>query len=286
MNIEFTNPEKKLVSLVSAIGRDPVSWRGWKSLMINLDNIAPDYEQDMFIWARAVFESSLKDTSARVFLSSKMGIHVICKNMSKEILAEIGRQISDMATDESGHDLSYKVYDLLHHADAYIQETLSKASESPVLIVENAIRKVDGDIMDFTGQQEMYQAQNIRNYHDYTKVLLVEDDPVTRWMVRNALKKCCTLTTAPTAHKAYDLYINFQPDIVFLDIGLPDESGKNVLEWILRNDPGACVVMFSSNDDLDNIAETLEDGASGFIPKPFLKDQLLHYINYYEKIAS
>jgi DNA-binding response OmpR family regulator len=40
--------------------------------------------------------------------------------------------------------------------------------------------------------------------------------------------------------------------------------------------------MFSSNDHLDNIANSLEDGATGFIPKPFLKEQLLHYIQAYE----
>ena len=110
------------------------------------------------------------------------------------------------------------------------------------------------------------------------RVLLIEDDPVTRWIVRKSLRHACRFATAPTASQAYAMFQSFQPDIVFLDINLPDQSGRAVLEWILRNDPGVRVIMFSSNDNLDNIAQTLEKGASGFIAKPFLKEELLHYV--------
>jgi len=73
-------------------------------------------------------------------------------------------------------------------------------------------------------------------------------------------------------------YMTYQPDVVFLDINLPDKNGYEVLQWIMRNDPGANVVMFSSNDHMDNITDALDAGASGFIGKPFIKKQLLDYI--------
>ena len=109
-------------------------------------------------------------------------------------------------------------------------------------------------------------------------VLLVEDDPVTRWLVRNALKENCDLATAPTANKAFSMYSSYQPDIVFLDVNLPDKNGYEVLNWVMRNDPGANVVMFSSQDSMDNITQALECGARGFIGKPFVKEQLLGYV--------
>lgn len=102
----------------------------------------------------------------------------------------------------------------------------------------------------------------------------MEDDAVTRWMVRNALKNECEFITAPSANKAFAMFSSFTPDVVFLDINLPDNSGYAVLEWILKNDPGACVVMFSSNGQLDNIVQAMEKGASGFISKPFLREHL------------
>ncbi len=113
---------------------------------------------------------------------------------------------------------------------------------------------------------------------DNVKVLLVEDDPVTRWMVRSALKDDCRLATAPTANKAFAVCQSYQPDIVFLDMNLPDKNGNEVLKWIMRNDPGVCVVIFSGCGDMQNISSALEDGARGYIPKPFEKRSFLHYI--------
>ena len=113
------------------------------------------------------------------------------------------------------------------------------------------------------------------------KFLLIEDDPITRWMVRRTIKSECELLTASTANKAFSVFGSFHPDIVFLDIDLPDQNGKQVLQWLMANDPGICVVMFSSNNNLENITETLAGGASGFIPKPFFKQDLLHYIHSY-----
>lgn len=110
------------------------------------------------------------------------------------------------------------------------------------------------------------------------RVLLVEDDPVTRWMVRSALKDECRLATAPTANQAFTVCQTYRPDVVFLDMNLPDKNGTEVLKWIMRNDPGVCVVVFSGCGDMHVISGALENGARGFIPKPFEKKNFLHYI--------
>jgi len=110
------------------------------------------------------------------------------------------------------------------------------------------------------------------------KVLLVEDDPVTRWLVRQTLKDNCDFATAQTANKAFSLYATYQPDFVFLDINLPDKDGYEVLNWIMRNDPGANVIMFSSLNNMDSITRALDMGAIGYIAKPFIKNQILDYV--------
>ena len=102
-------------------------------------------------------------------------------------------------------------------------------------------------------------------------------------MVRKALKDECELVTAPEGNKVFSLYASYQPDIVFLDINLPDLNGYDVLDWIMNNDPGACVVMFSSNNDMDNIVSCMGYGAKGFVSKPFSKDKLLHYIHHHRQ---
>ncbi len=110
------------------------------------------------------------------------------------------------------------------------------------------------------------------------KVLLVEDDPVTRWLVRVALKGECVLLTAPDAGKAINSYHTHKPDMVLLDIGLPDCDGKELLTRLIHMDPGAYVVMFSSQDEPQNIFETIQNGAKGFIVKPFSKDAILEHV--------
>ena len=110
------------------------------------------------------------------------------------------------------------------------------------------------------------------------KVLLIEDDMITRWMVRVAVKGSCLLATAANARRAIRSYYTYQPDLVLLDIDLAGHNGKDLLRRIMRINPHAHVVMFSAFASPENISESLENGAKGFITKPFTKDDLLKYI--------
>lgn len=116
------------------------------------------------------------------------------------------------------------------------------------------------------------------------RVLLIEDDPATRWLVRSALKKDCILSTVTAEDnyllqfKAVNRYVAFSPDLVILDIDLSPADGKDVLKDIMLVDPDAYVVMFSSHNSEENIRDTIEKGAKGFIAKPFRKEELLDYL--------
>lgn len=116
------------------------------------------------------------------------------------------------------------------------------------------------------------------------RVLLVEDDRSTRRLVRTSLKDVCEFIEAPDASQGITSYNAFHPDIVFLDIELPDGSGQNLLNWILRNDPGAFVVMFSGHHDVNNVVKSVNTGAKGFIAKPFDLHKMLHYIRLCPKL--
>ncbi len=79
--------------------------------------------------------------------------------------------------------------------------------------------------------------------------------------------------------KRYLIYLLYAPDVVFLDNGLPDASGFDVLKQILLCDPDAFVVIFSSDDYPENITKARNEGAVGFVGKPFRKEQLQEYIH-------
>ena len=111
------------------------------------------------------------------------------------------------------------------------------------------------------------------------RVLLIEDDRTTRAMVKSALEKHCCFVEAPNMSQGITLYNYMLPDIVFLDIELPDGDGNDLLHWMLRNDPGAYVVMFSGYSHTSNVIESMNTGAKGFVSKPFDIRRMLYFID-------
>ena len=109
-------------------------------------------------------------------------------------------------------------------------------------------------------------------------VLLVEDDPFTQKLIHNTIRKAVEVTVAQSGYEAINFYADKAPDLLFLDIGLPDVTGHDILQKILGMDPSAYIVMLSGNGDRDNVLKAIELGAKGFIGKPFTKDKLFQYI--------
>jgi len=118
---------------------------------------------------------------------------------------------------------------------------------------------------------------DIRNLRK-TRVLLIEDDRTTRRMVSKSIGNYCNITEACSSGNGTSKYINFAPDIVFLDLELPDTNGHKTLKWILRNDPGAYVILFSGNCNSHNINKAMNIGAKGFVSKPFNPQKMMYYI--------
>lgn len=275
MEILSANAEQKLANIASSIGRNPMSWNGWYSLVIQAHSENENLQQECLFWSQSIIDAYLQGIEGRTYFCSQHGIHILCKGIGIDVLEQTGQQICSLVYSESSLDTSYNIYDLSADGFAYMDLVLENTSTlfSHPEKKQNFLQNCRDSLMSYDAVKPALDG------HDMTKVLLVEDDPVTRWMVRHALKDQCHLATAASGNKAFSMYQALQPDVVFLDIHLQDKNGYDVLSWIMRNDPGACVVMFSSHDSLDNIANAFDDGASGFIAKPFLKESLLHYVH-------
>lgn len=110
-------------------------------------------------------------------------------------------------------------------------------------------------------------------------LMMIEDDAFSRRLVENVLQKKYTLTSLSDANHALETYARIAPDLLFLDINLPDVTGHELLERLLAIDPQAHVIMLSGNADQANIVEAMRMGAKGFIAKPFTKEKLFQYID-------
>jgi two-component system chemotaxis response regulator CheY len=282
MEILSINAERKLIEIASSIAHDPKTWHGWFCLKINLSACDGTLYEDSLGLTRSIINTHLKDLQGHTFICENKTIHILCKPPSENILEQTGVQICDLINSENGSQVKYTLYNLRDKGNDYTEDVTGTTGS--IFKLPKAKKSEKENIEEGTipmKQPDAIGKKQLSSKGDTPKVLLVEDDPITRWMVRNSLKEICDFATAPTANKAYAMYKSYEPDLVFLDINLPDNNGRAVLNWIIEHDPGACVVMFSSNDSLENITECLNNGASGFVTKPFLKEDLLHYVRHH-----
>lgn len=117
-----------------------------------------------------------------------------------------------------------------------------------------------------------------RRQRNAPELMLIEDDAFSSRLVSNVLQRHYHLTVLDDAYMALRTYARLAPDILFLDIGLPNVTGHELLERIMAIDPEACVVMLSGSADRSNVLRAMEKGAKGFIAKPFTREKIMQYI--------
>ncbi len=107
------------------------------------------------------------------------------------------------------------------------------------------------------------------------KVLVVDDEPPIRKLLRMGLGTQGYQTMdAPNAKTALDLMAN-QPDLVILDLGLPDMQGLELLRQIRSRTETVPIVVLSSRGDEVAKVEALDLGADDYVTKPFGMEELL-----------
>ncbi|NWK55817.1 response regulator transcription factor [Verrucomicrobiaceae bacterium N1E253] len=108
------------------------------------------------------------------------------------------------------------------------------------------------------------------------KVLLAEDDDLTRETLTEILQEeGYQVMAACDGHEALDLWGVDQPDIVLLDIMMPDLSGYDVCRQIRKLDVNIPVIFVSAKSEEIDVVVGLELGADDFLRKPFGKQELL-----------
>ncbi|WP_328320160.1 response regulator [Streptomyces sp. NBC_00388] len=108
-----------------------------------------------------------------------------------------------------------------------------------------------------------------------TRVLVVEDDPqIVRALVINLKARKYEVDAAPDGATALRLAAARHPDVVLLDLGLPDMDGVEVIKG-LRGWTRVPVLVLSARHTSDEKVEALDAGADDYVTKPFGMDELL-----------
>lgn len=113
------------------------------------------------------------------------------------------------------------------------------------------------------------------------KILVVDDSTVQRTILRIYLSKEGheVIAEIGKGQDVLKLYQEVQPDLVILDIVMPDANGLNILEQLINQDKNAKVIMCSASALQNVISESIQLGAKSFLVKPITKDSLLSTIS-------
>jgi len=111
-------------------------------------------------------------------------------------------------------------------------------------------------------------------------VLIVDDEPGILDALSNILKDegYRTLTTG-LGEEALTLYQQHLPDVVFLDIWLPDRDGLETLRSLLEIDPAAAVIMMSGHGTTPTAVRAIKVGACDYLEKPLSYDQVVDAVD-------
>ena len=111
-------------------------------------------------------------------------------------------------------------------------------------------------------------------------VLIVDDASVVRLMLKKVLKADFDIVgEATNGIDALTKYKELRPDIVTMDITMPEADGIQATKDIIAFDEDAKIVMMSGIDQKEMLTQAIKAGASSYIVKPFEKDRIVSTLN-------
>lgn len=112
------------------------------------------------------------------------------------------------------------------------------------------------------------------------RIMVVDDAMFMRKLLVDILSKAGyeIVAEASNGEEAYQKYKEFKPDLVTMDITMPEVSGIEGVKMITNDFPDAKVLMCSAMGQESMVIESVKSGAKGFIVKPFVAEKVVFEI--------
>lgn len=112
------------------------------------------------------------------------------------------------------------------------------------------------------------------------RILVVDDEKLISWSLAAMLRKeGYEVDTAASGNEALAKFETFKPELVMLDICLPDVSGLDLLKRFRAASEDLYIIMITAYANADSAVQALQDGAEDFFGKPFNLDAVKHVVN-------
>ena len=108
-------------------------------------------------------------------------------------------------------------------------------------------------------------------------ILVIDDSPGIRTFLNVSFgEEGARIHEAPNADMAIALFKSIRPDLVILDLGLPDRDGLDLLPDLCAEGNGHCppIIVLSVRNDTYSRTKAIERGASAYVTKPFMVEEL------------
>lgn len=114
-----------------------------------------------------------------------------------------------------------------------------------------------------------------------SKILIADDASFMRMMVKDSLTKngYTDIVEAADGEIACNLYSSEKPDLVIMDITMPNKTGIEALRDIKAADPSAKIIMCSAMGQEAMVVEAIKLGALDFIVKPFKPERIIQAVS-------
>jgi two-component system, NtrC family, response regulator AtoC len=112
------------------------------------------------------------------------------------------------------------------------------------------------------------------------KILVIDDEPDVRQLIEHFLtEKGFEVRIAENGRLGLAALDTFTPDVVLLDMHMPELDGVETLKRLADRAPALPVIMVTVNDDVETTSRLLQLGAADYVPKPFNLEYLEQAIN-------
>jgi len=186
------------------------------------------------------------------------------KYFSEGFRADIAEQRADEETAKIKHKI----------------EAINKELSRMVMILENIDLAKIRDEQARISKKHQEKTSGVDKRERGVGVLIVEDAALMREVIRNVLSKSkiAIAGEAENGKVAVEKYKELMPELVIMDIDMPDMDGLEALKLIKEFDPDAKVVMCSQVSKQSTVDDSIRLGALNFIAKPFKAERVLEIV--------
>lgn len=287
MRVVMESVEETLVEAVYRLRNMPVSWC---ALHFHLSGLQPESrtpaKQELTLTALQDALDTNNPAAANkhegIFICHDQDMIVLCCQRTQATIDQAINALRFFFTDDpklADHDVPVDalctVYDLTQqYEDLFFVCTQKQYGASQIRKRSASASAAGSAIADLPFSFALKR----RETRTTPVVMVVDDDRFTLELLAKMLNRKYEVHKAKNGIEAIQKYQDEAPDIVFLDIELPDTSGHKVLDNIIAVDPQAFVVMLSAHSQMDNVRKAVNNGAKGFVAKPFNQLKIESYV--------